>query len=113
MFINNLENILLQKNISTYRMCQDTSIATSSVSGWKQGKMPSIEKLIIIAQYLEVSSDELLGINTKNDFTTEEQQIIKAYRTVSPEIKNVIKATLEVSKPKQSELDELCISKTG
>ncbi|MFD1403605.1 helix-turn-helix domain-containing protein [Robinsoniella peoriensis] len=95
MFIDNLEIILRRKQTSTYKMCKDTNIAPSSVSGWKQGKMPSIDKLIEIAKYLNVTADELLGLNiTEENFTQEEKEVISEYRNARPEIKESARVLL-------------------
>lgn len=105
MFSDNLEKILQQKNISTYKMCKETEITQSTVSGWKQGKMPSIEKLITIAKYLKVSADELLGIESPNyNITSEELYLIQSFREVSPEVQKIVINTLEISKPNTDEL---------
>lgn len=99
MFIENLEDILKRKHTSTYKMCKDTNIAPSSVSGWKQGKMPSIDKLIEIAKYLNVTSDELLGLNiTKENFSQEEKEIISEYRNARPEVRESARLLLRAGK---------------
>lgn len=85
MFIENLENILTQRKITTYKMCKDTNITQSTVSAWKQGKMPTIEKLIKIAEYLNVSADELLGIKKieqQNQLTELENEILKYFKVL-------------------------------
>ena len=81
-FINLLTEKLKQKNISAYKICNDLDIGQSTFSSWKKGKKPTIEKLIAICQYLEVSSDELLGLK-ESTLTDEERQLIEAYRKAS------------------------------
>lgn len=99
MFIDNLERILQRKQISTYKMCKDTNIAPSSVSAWKQGRIPSIDKLIDIAKYLSVTSDELLGLNIKEEnFSQEEKEVISEYRNARPEIKESARVLLRAGK---------------
>lgn len=69
-----LEKLLLEKNLSVYRLSKETGIATSTFSDWKNGRStPKTDKLKKIADYLDVSLDYLTG-------TIEE-------RTKAPEIK--------------------------
>lgn len=78
-FINRLSEILEKKGISQYKLCKDLEIGQSTISSWKKGKMPTVEKIIAIVRYLEISADWLLEINT-NILNLEEQELIEAYR---------------------------------
>lgn len=49
------------KGVTDYRVSQETGVSTATLTCWKQGSYkPKVEKLIKIAQYLEVSIEELL-----------------------------------------------------
>lgn len=49
----NLEKLLKQLGISTYKLCKETKIPQSTISDWKNGKTtPKYDKLKKIADYL-------------------------------------------------------------
>lgn len=54
---------LLQKhNLTPYKVSKDTGISQSTLSDWKTGRAkPKVEKLLLIADYFDVSLDYLLG----------------------------------------------------
>ena len=50
-----------EKNLTAYRLAKDTGISNSTLADWKSGKsIPKVDKLIIIADYLDVSINYLL-----------------------------------------------------
>ena len=49
------EQLLAERNISTYKVSKDTNIAASTLSDWKHGKSkPKIDKLVILSKYFGV-----------------------------------------------------------
>lgn len=72
--ISNMEKI--GKNIQEARknakmnqtdLAKELNLTSSSVSNWEKGKsLPDIENLIELCKILRISSDEILGIETKN-----------------------------------------------
>lgn len=59
-FIENLEKLMSERNISAYRLEKDTGIRQTVVNSWKKGSSPSADKIELLVQYFEVSSDYLL-----------------------------------------------------
>lgn len=60
--MSNLFKILAEREISAKRLSDDTGISTGNISDWKSGRcQPSINALITIADYLNVSLDYLVG----------------------------------------------------
>lgn len=56
-----LEKLLSKKGITFYRLSQETGIPTATFSEWKKGTyMPKIDKLMLIADYLGISVNELI-----------------------------------------------------
>ena len=59
----NYEKILKERGLTNYKVSKDTGIAQSVLSTWKtKGTTPKADKLQIIAEYLGVSIDYLLGV---------------------------------------------------
>lgn len=62
MEINNLFKLLAERAISAKKLSDDTGISTGNISDWKSVRsQPSINALITIANYLNVSIDYLVG----------------------------------------------------
>lgn len=60
--LDNLFMIMTVKKISASKLSHDTGISTGNISDWKSGRsMPTAHKLDILADYLGVSVDYLLG----------------------------------------------------
>ncbi len=59
---HNLFKILEEKELSAKKLSDDTGISTGNISDWKSGRcMPSINALITIADYLNISIDYMVG----------------------------------------------------
>lgn len=54
--------ILDSRNLTAYRLSQDTGIPASTFTDWKNGRSaPKIDKLIKIAAYLDIPLDYLVS----------------------------------------------------
>ena len=58
-------DILEQKSTSVHKMLIDCGYNTSLVNDLKKGQMPSADKMVTIANYLDVSVDYILGNEKK------------------------------------------------
>lgn len=68
-----------------------TGIAASVFSEWKKGKStPKLEKLILIADYFNVTIDYLATGKDSKDLTTDEQELLSLYRAADQDGKNTI-----------------------
>lgn len=54
--------LLKKKNVSTYRVANDTGLSSTLFSDWKSGKSkPKVDKLKILADYFGVSIEFFLN----------------------------------------------------
>lgn len=62
-FKANLKRVLEEKGITVDQFCDDTGIHINTWYGWgnKKRRMPTLELLIQVSDYVDVSIDELLG----------------------------------------------------
>lgn len=59
---DNFSRILKSKGISAYRVSKATGISGATLTSWKNGSYtPKLDKLSLIADFLEVDIEELLG----------------------------------------------------
>ena len=64
LFVQRLKELMKTKDINSYKLAKGAGVTLSSVSVWTLGKsLPSIERLVKIAQFFEVSVDYLIGID--------------------------------------------------
>lgn len=55
------ENLLIERNLTAYRVAKDTGLAPTVFSDWKTGKSkPKVDKLKILADYFGVSIEYFL-----------------------------------------------------
>lgn len=62
MFKDIFNQLLQKRNITAYKLSQDTGVTQGMISYWKKGeRIPSAEYLVVVANYFDVSVDYLLG----------------------------------------------------
>lgn len=100
--IKNLFFILKEKHISQKQFAVDLGLSAGNVTDWKNGRSaPSIDKLPIIADYLNVSLDYLFGRPERSEpaapeLDPEYQEILDLYQDLTPEQQEHIKITMQV-----------------
>lgn len=53
---------LKEKNVSEYRLVKQTGLARSKVDEWrKAASLPSVESLVLVAKFFDVTVDRLVG----------------------------------------------------
>lgn len=62
-----IKEIAKLKGITIKKMLSDCNLGVNYISQMGKGKQPNIENLKSIAEYLETTTDELLGIISIND----------------------------------------------
>ena len=64
MFYQRLHEICKAKGVSVTKMVKDIGLSSANMSNWKNGRVPKTEIAFKIADYLDVSVYELLGLTT-------------------------------------------------
>lgn len=96
--IPNLFVIMANNGISQKQLAENIGASTGNVADWKSGRSaPSIDKLPLIADYLDVSVDYLLGRSEPAVLTLdpESKEILDMYGSLTPEQQNFIKITIQ------------------
>lgn len=84
--IPKLFELLTEKNITAKKLAEAIGASEGNVSDWKSGKaIPSAEKLILIADFFDVSLDYLLGRtdNPKGKQSEIDPQLAEALQVIS------------------------------
>jgi transcriptional regulator with XRE-family HTH domain len=97
--------LLQKRGITPYRVHKQTGVAQSTLSDWKtKGCTPSVESLAKIADYLDVTVDELIGqqnkkpiIKTDDGLSKLESDFVKLLRQVPEEQRPMLFAMIEAA----------------
>ncbi|WP_370838023.1 helix-turn-helix domain-containing protein [Megasphaera sp.] len=106
-FAHNLSVYLALRNRSQKELAKYVGVSGTTVTNWvREYKMPRMDKIDKICQFLTINRDDLLSeqnppvsIETQNNFylSEHEQTIIKKYRSLSPEVQVAIDAAIDAS----------------
>ena len=104
-FIENVKNEIKKQGITKTELGRNTEISEGTIMSWEKGKQPSLDKACKIAQYLNISLDELCGIEINYD----NKKIITAYEKADSGTQAAVRKLLDVEErepQKQKELEE-------
>lgn len=55
------EKLLAERNLTAYKVAQDTGVATATFTAWKKGNYtPKVDKLLVLAKYFDVPLEYFL-----------------------------------------------------
>lgn len=91
-FVQNVKKLCLMKNIKPTNACKESGVGSSFLSDIQRGQTPSVSKVQLLAQYLGVTTSDLLGEAQKSspsktdrllevfgDLTEDEKQDVARY----------------------------------
>lgn len=83
-FITNLEQILNEKGIKLSPFLSSCGISTGVISQWRNGSLPSLEKLTRISAMLDVSTDLLIfGFDKSPKLSENEIKLLEHFRKLN------------------------------
>lgn len=86
-FANNLKKYRKQKTLSQTELSKILHYGYTAIANYESGRNePSLENLIKLADVLDVTTDELLGVPLK----TEEMHLLSAFKKLDDEKKKMI-----------------------
>lgn len=90
MFPDRLYEELKKRKKNTVWLAEKSKISQQTISTWKKGQKPSIDKIIKIAECLNISIDYLLEIEPRQpgniNLADDEQELIKYYRQIEDDV---------------------------
>lgn len=78
--VENILKIMESKQITVYRMEKDIGIRQTTFISWKKGSQPPADKLLKIAQYLEVTPNEIFGYENSINLNENELEMLELFR---------------------------------
>lgn len=89
-FGDKLRNLIEEKDITQKELASRLNIAPSTVSSYVQNtREPDFETLKSIARFFEVSTDYLLDFGTDNAATRQECELLRIFRCLSYEQREI------------------------
>ena len=82
-FAQRLSELMASRTLTNYQLAKDLDIHPTTVANWLAGKAPRKKTLALLAEYFGVSTDYLLGIDTRETvdislLKNEEKEVIYA-----------------------------------
>lgn len=94
-FVQNIKRLCTKKGIKPTNACKESGVGSSFINDIERGRTPSVAKVQMLADYLGVTTSELLGETKKptvqNDGLTEaEQALMDLFRQLTPDQQDMV-----------------------
>lgn len=87
---NALRRLIDEKDMTQKQLALDLNIAPSTLGGYVQNSSePDFATLILFAEYFNVSTDYLLGIKSSQTRTYQEEELLRIFRGMTAEQKEL------------------------
>lgn len=106
-FIENVKKEIKKQGITKTELGRNTEISEGTIRSWEKGKQPSLDKACKIAEYLNISLDELCEI----EINYNDKKIIEAYNAADPGTQAAVRKLLDIEEQEQE--TKLSNSKIG
>lgn len=86
LFVQNIKNFCAIRGIKPTIACRESGAGPNLISQLARGTIPSVERVQLLAQYLGVTTSELLGeTGPKNLAIQDQPYLVMRYNSLSPE----------------------------
>ncbi len=92
--VERIKSLCITENITIKELERIIQISNGSIRHWNE-KTPSVERVLLVADYFKVSLDWLVTGKESGNLTPEEQQLIDYYRKADDRGKRSILRTAE------------------
>lgn len=95
--VERIKSLCITENITIKELERIIQISNGSIRHWNE-KTPSVERVLLVADYFKVSLDWLVTGKESGNLTPEEQILVETYRHADDRGKKNIMATVENEK---------------
>lgn len=105
--VQNIKNFCAQKNIKPTVACKESGAGKDLINQIeRRGSLPSIEKVHLLADYLGVTTSDLLGETKRptvqdDGLSEAEQSLIDLFRELTPEQQDMVIRMVQAAADKQ------------
>ncbi len=94
-FVQNIKLLCEKKGVKPTNACKESGVGTSFISDINRGQTPSVAKVQMLADYLGVTTSELLGETKKptvqdDGLTEAEQALMELFRQLTPDQQDMV-----------------------
>ena len=94
-FVQNIKNYCQLKGVKPTTACKESGVGASFISDINRGQTPSVSKVQMLADYLGVTTSELLGEKTEptvgdDGLSDGEQALLNLFRQLTPEQQDMV-----------------------
>ncbi len=95
LFVQNIKTYCQQKDVKPTVACKESGVGASFISDINRGQTPSVAKVQMLANYLGVTTSQLLGETKKptvqdDGLTDAEQALMDLFRQLTPEQQDMV-----------------------
>ena len=94
-FVQNIKRLCTKKGIKPTNACRESGVGSSFINDIERGRTPSVSKVQMLADYLGVTTSELLGETKKptvqdDGLTEAEQALMDLFRQLTPDQQDMV-----------------------
>lgn len=94
-FVQNIKRLCTKKGIKPTNACKESGVGSSFINDIERGRTPSVAKVQMLADYLGVTTSELLGETKKptvqdDGLTEAEQALMDLFRQLTPDQQDMV-----------------------
>ena len=105
LFVQNVKMYCQLRGVKPTVACRESGVGTSFINNIEaRGQVPSVEKVQLLAQYLGVTTSELLGeTGPKNLAIQDQPYLVMRYNSLPPKVQEEVMAFIEFKVAQQGE----------
>lgn len=105
LFVQNVKMYCQLKGVKPTVACRESGVGTSFINNIEaRGQVPSVEKVQLLAQYLGVTTSELLGETGPQNLAIQDQPyLVMRYNSLPPKVQEEVMAFIEFKVAQQAE----------
>ncbi len=102
-FVQNIKYYCAKKGVKPTNACKESGVGGSFISDINRGQTPSVAKVQMLADYLGVTTSELLGekqpATGEGDLSPDASSVLAAYQQATPELRAAVRRVLGIDNP--------------
>lgn len=105
-FVKNIKRLCTKKGVKPTNACKESGVGSSFINDIERGRTPSVAKVQMLADYLGVTTSELLGETKKptvqdDGLTEAEQALMDLFRQLTPDQQDLVIRMVQAAADKQ------------
>lgn len=105
-FVQNIKRLCTKKGVKPTNACKESGVGSSFINDIERGRTPSVAKVQMLADYLGVTTSELLGETKKptvqdDGLTEAEQALMDLFRQLTPDQQDMVIRMVQAAADKQ------------